>query len=247
MIRSAWRTAARKPGEISISLAFCLRRAFMHSETPFPTQLPLSQPYSTAISMQSGGLRACHLQVFIRPMKNLWRKILLFDMSLRPFRNSSRGGAAVAAAVSKFKKRGGWKWSPSAGVLSFHSSSQEVVLHILNALAALTPSQRDNERCDTSRLRAALSASDSLRSPCAHPQGPGNWFFYFFYFCSFILISKSQNHHLAQRDKAGVSPGQRRLTQSPLRLTYAASGDWFSPLHFSLTTTQLHPLFLPLF
>lgn len=44
---------------------------------------------------------------------------------------------------------------------------------------------------------------------------------FFSFFGSFILISESLNHHLAQRDKAEVSPGQGRLTQSPLRLTYA--------------------------
>lgn len=99
------------------------------------------------------------------------------------------------------------------------SFSQEVVLPILNTLSAFAPSQRDNERCNSSRPGAALSASDSSHSPFAHPQGPGNGFFFF----NFILISKSQNHHLAQRDKAGVSLGQCRLTQSPLRLTYVAS------------------------
>lgn len=76
-------TAARNPREITISLAFvcrkpsCIKNRILHSGS--------SSSCTVHQFVFREGLKACHLQLFIQPMKYLWRKFLLFDTSFQSF------------------------------------------------------------------------------------------------------------------------------------------------------------------
>lgn len=109
----------------------CLQRALMHSETQFSTQVPLPSVLYVNLYAE-GAFRLVTSKYSSRPMKYLWRKILLFDMSLQSF--SIRLKLESAPSCQSLRKKG-WKRSKSVGVMSFQSAfSQAVVPYILNTL-----------------------------------------------------------------------------------------------------------------
>lgn len=102
MIRTAWRTAARNPGEITISLAFVCGEPSCIQKHSSPLRF-LFLLYCTSICMQRGPL-ACHLQVFIQANKVFMTQDFAFWYVTPVLFNSSQAG--VGAVMSKFKKKG---------------------------------------------------------------------------------------------------------------------------------------------